>query len=705
MTSPSATSAKRTALAGGLLVALGLATYAWLLWAPAGHGFVVRRFENAKWEGEPSSISLVREPFERRAKEAPAFSAEWKAYVPVEKRGPYQVAVRSIGEAEVFVDGVSRVSATGVRDGSVTPGRFDLDAGVHEVKVRLRADGGARYLRFYWLRMIGPNGTEMRPFDRELAWPTRDAAQAALGTKSSLRSWLFAASLALLGLGIALLARAWALRKGKPVFTRREWIAAVVVLAIALGARLRPVDETDIHYDEFAYFAGGLNYVRNVQLGDFSSGAFSWHEEHPPFAKWVYGLGGAADGMGGAKRLSALMQALTCLVLLLLGRRFVSLEVGIGAAVALALTPFFLSQGWIVGLESAAGLLFALSAYFLIVGFVEGSGWHHALWGFASVLNLGVRSTGVWFALVVAVMGLPRLVREPRRFLKFFWSFAGAAVALGVLFALWPSLWNDPLSHASSIFKREYEPDEFFLGKLCKPPVWYHPFVFLAVNPLGLLLLALPWVLTAARRRSTTDLLILCWLVLPFGQSFVPFRQDSARYVFPAFPALAFAAAWGLDALGRFVAERARPVVWSPYFPQVALALYLAFSSARIHPYELDYFSEWTGGVGAVARKKWLEVPWWGEGEFEAARVVNRLARPGAKVWIKGQPAFPELRPDLKAAGEDADYLVHSYFQYPAEPVGWKKVGEVRAGGEGGAPLIGVYEKVRAEAQPPAVAK
>ena len=704
MTAPFATSPQKTALAGALLTVLGLAIYAWLLLAPAGHAFVLRRFDNPKLEGEPSSVGLAREPFERRTKQAPAFSAEWTAYVPIDQRAPYQVALRSIGEVEVVVDGTPRLTATGAHDGSTVAGRLELGAGVHEVKVRLRSAGGAKYLRFYWLRMAGPNGIEMRPFDRELAWPTREAAQAALGKKSATRSWLFAASLASLCLGVALLARAWGLRRGRPVFGRREWVAALVALSIALGARLRPVDETDVHFDEFAYSIGGLNYVRNVQLGDFSSAAFSWHEEHPPFAKWIYGLGAAADGMGGAKRLAALMQALTCLVLLLLGRRFVSLEVGVGAAVALALTPFFLSQGWVVGLESAAGLLFALSAYCLIVGFVEGSGWHHAAWGLCSVLNLGVRSTGVWFALVVAVVALPRLVREPRRFLPFFWSFLGAAVALGLLYALWPSVWVDPLSQARSIFKREYEPDEYFLGALQKPPAWYHPFVFLAVNPLFLLLLVLPWALSALRRRSTMDLLVLCWLVLPFGQAFVPFRQDSARYVFPAFPALAFAAAWGADALGALVAERARPALWSRYFPQAVLALYLAFCCARIHPYEIDYFSEWTGGPGEVARKKWLEVPWWGEGEFEAGRAVNEIARPGAKVWIKGQPAFPELRPDLTST-EDADYVVMSHFQFPPIPQDWRLLRMVRAGGKDGAPLIGIYEKVRAEAQPPAASK
>jgi hypothetical protein len=129
-----------------------------------------------------------------------------------------------------------------------------------------------------------------------------------------------------------------------------------------------------------------------------------------------------------------------------------------------------------------------------------------------------------------------------------------------------------------------------------------------------------------------------------------------------------------------------------------ALALYLAVTLARVHPYYLDYFGEQVGGPRQVAARHWFETAWWGEGVDRAVAYVNANAAPGARVYrdciLPAHLAWfrEDLWSSLVRRADDADWIVE--YVSPAAPcrvpADATQVFEVDALG---APLARVYRR------------
>jgi hypothetical protein len=220
-------------------------------------------------------------------------------------------------------------------------------------------------------------------------------------------------------------------------------------------------------------------------------------------------------------------------------------------------------------------------------------------------------------------------------------------VAAATFFAVWPRMWTGPVVHlrvAWKVLKQQHIP-EHYLGAVVQVPDWhYFPVYLLATAPVLLLCAAL-----AGARRQRGTLVLLAWLLIPFGVAWSPVQQDGIRYVVPALVPLALLAAVGLARLprGKLVAG--------------VLAAVLAVTCVRIYPYYLDYFGEHTGGPAMVQRQKWFEVGWWGEGVGEAVAFVNAHAAPNARVYRLVQPTHVTwFRGDLWAdtTVEAADWIV-----------------------------------------------
>lgn len=667
--------------------AVGL--FAWLAHTPAGRGWHVRRFGNTEFRGAPVEDRVVSEPFARE-EAGPAFSAEWEAWVAIEESGNYEFALQCDDQGELIIDGARLVWAPGIHGRSEYAGRRRLEAGIHSFRVRLADFGGGRYLRLFWNPLDGPHNWYPMPFPRAAAWPTENAARlAASGPRAPARTWLFGASLLLASLAVAGLVRARALRRGGPVLSKQDWIAAAAILVLALGMRAFHLHEVDVHSEEGAHLRAGQQYVRNVLLGDFAATSFVWNRENPPLAKWMYGLSELAGGPRGAKLFAGFLEALACLILFLLGRRFVSRAVGIGAGLALALSPYFIAHGRMTGLEAPSAFAFAIGAYLLATACLEKSPKHHFAWAFVAAMAMGIGPSGIWFAPVaLAVLGMA-LWRERERKAPLTSALAGAAAGLVVLYLLWRGIWTDPIPQLRSAGALERLPSLSGFGERGLKAMALEGLLFLARSPLGLVAAALVWLAAAARRRSLMDGLIAAWILFPFGQSLSPVREDAARGAVQALPALALAAAWGVD-----TAAQALKRAWSRPLAHASMSAYLAACVWIIHPYELDYFSEWTGGAAAVARRRWLSTPACGEGLAEAARAVNQAAAPGARVSVQLLPRdeSPGLRRDLVPSDvAQAEYLVvHSDLGAPGP---WRLLHEVRVGG---AVLARVFQRLQA---------
>jgi hypothetical protein len=111
--------------------------------------------------------------------------------------------------------------------------------------------------------------------------------------------------------------------------------------------------------------------------------------------------------------------------------------------------------------------------------------------------------------------------------------------------------------------------------------------------------------------------------VIPLAVMRSPVRQDGVRYVMPCVLAFAMMGAAGIEFVARKYMRFATPLV----------ALYLAITLVRIHPYYLDYFGEQVGGPKTVAAHRWFETAWWGEGVDRAVDYVNTHAAPNARIF------------------------------------------------------------------------
>ncbi len=677
-------------LAAGVLLCAHLASVASV---PRGSGWTERTWSNERFEGAPASERVVSEPFVPDEPGQP-FSAEWTSYLRTDKPLKIEFVVEADDEVELLVGDKSILHVTGALARTEHPAPAQaLPPGVVPVTLRLVDHGGGRYLRLYFNELTGPHGWLPVPWPRGISWPARELAEAAVAPMAeTTRLWLFGAALMLLTLGAAIGWRTFAAYRGRESLGRRELAVAAAIVLVALAARVNGLSTADIYWDEGAYLKAGMHYVRNAELGDWATQSFRWNKEHPPIAKWLYGGVERVGGMWGAKLAAAYLQALTCLILFLIGRRYASLAVGASAGMVLALMPYFVGHGRSVGLESPLTFFFTVSALLLMLACERDSFWLHGAWGLTSILGVGSRATGVWFAPLALTVCLAALASRRSRFVPMIGAFAGAAAGVLVLFAAWPWLWHSPIEQMQSTYSHwaAHQPEEYFLGKLGKLPGWYYVFAFLVSSPTGLLVLAAIWIGFAVRRRSPLDWLVLGWLVFPFGQGASSMRQDGARYVIQAFPALALAAAIGLDLV---VDKLGRPYLRK--IAPAALWLYVAGAMLSVQPYQLDYCSEWTGGPAKVMARRWIEIPFWGEGHRELADELNRMAPPGAKVHLRLMPHddFPGLRPDLIGTSiESADYLLMNFFQFPAEPPGFRRIYEVRAGNG----IIGaVYQRDR----------
>jgi 4-amino-4-deoxy-L-arabinose transferase-like glycosyltransferase len=395
--------------------------------------------------------------------------------------------------------------------------------------------------------------------------------------------------------------------------------------------------------------------------------------------KYLAGIGAQfADGFGPARALSAVWTALGCALLVPIGARLYNLRTGILAGTIAALLPPLVAHGQIVGHESPTVLWWTLGILLALSGRLFGTG---VVIGLATASRFVNGLLGVLCLAIIAIEHREHLRRA-------LWQLP--ALALATFYVVWPRLWLHPAGAlAESLHKlSQTHSPEPFLGTLTAHPGPHYFIVYLlATLPVGVLVGLLAW-----PRRDRATLVTALWLVIPLVVAASPVRQDGVRYVMPSVVALALASAAGWER----VASRFR------VYPAVlaALALYLAITLVRIHPYYLDYFAEEIGGTGTVAAHGWFETAWWGEGVDRAVAYVNEHAAQGARVyrdciepahlaWFRADLWNPMVR-----APAQADWIVTYAPQSHRCPIppGFDRVFTV---GADGATLAEVWQRTR----------
>lgn len=203
------------------------------------------------------------------------------------------------------------------------------------------------------------------------------------------------------------------------------------------------------------------------------------------------------------------------------------------------------------------------------------------------------RRAALWFvgyglvAMLIMFAAWPYLWEAPSRFLETFTFMADNPTSLPVLFASQVFRAND--------LPRRYLP--FFLVSTLTEPIW----------PLFLLgLFGGLWKLRVAGRKLLTPILILAWLAVPVVYVLVrrPPLYDGMRHFLFVIPPVFIFGAMALDLLfGRFR--------WLAVRVALAVLLFIpgVLGIIRLHPYEYAYFNAFVGGTGGVFRH--YETDYW----------------------------------------------------------------------------------------------
>jgi len=497
------------------------------------------------------------------------------------------------------------------------------------------------------------------------------------------------------------------------------FVSAFIIQTIDLNTEGRTWDEqfkTDT----------GIAALKNIATGTFSYEDWAVGFEHPPIAKYIYGLSfypelktidpknvtqeeysyllnenyyaGMKDGLIKIqpydftlpRLVSAGLNALTIMLVFLIGYVcFHQMLLGIVSSVILISIPRFFAMGRLMTFESISGFLTTLLFFIflkknkklnmLIPSIISGTLLGSLLWTRYNNISVFFTYTG-W----VMITELFKTQKEwGRAFFHIFFSYIIAGV---VGFTVWPFLWID---FPRGIFATVTEHKTRVITSS-----FYHIYSFLQTTPTFYLILLLVGLLFCIKNKSRNFILLLWWFFSTIC-FFVLFTSPGGgtRYMFVVYPATALIAAAGLLWLLSKVKKFEKSLVF------FCLMLYGIVTLSSVHPYYLDYYNGLVGGIKGAAQKK-LEISWWGEGQREAGLWLKQNTQKNAKIGLMVTPkyVFPRVRTDttLLPYGEQidtADYVVVSksdLVTFKKTKGIWKEVYQVNVQNVS---LIYVYER------------
>jgi 4-amino-4-deoxy-L-arabinose transferase-like glycosyltransferase len=420
---------------------------------------------------------------------------------------------------------------------------------------------------------------------------------------------------------------------------RRWWLAMAAIFVAACVIRWIDLSGHGQTWDEDVNWSAGRNYVTNLLSLDFRSQSWIWNYEHPPIMKYLEGIGAQfADGYGPARALSAIWIAIGCALLVPIGARLFSFRVGLLAAIIAALLPPLVAHGQIVGHEAPTVMWWNLAILAALgvsdVDDVRTTRTRTAWTGVAIGIAVASRFVNGFVGVLALAIIAIRTPASRRRRVVLEAAVAMPLIAFATLYAVWPRMWLHPIGALAAAFdklKQTHGAEPFLGAMTAHPGPHYFAAYLFATLPLGALIGVALFAVRAWRRRSgerESIGIVLLWLVVPMLAIISPVRQDGVRYVMPSVVALAVLSAAGWEALTGYMRWRYAFAALS-----AALAIYLAMTLVRVHPYYLDYFAEQVGGAGTVAKHKWFETAWWGEGVDRSVDYVNANAAPSAHVY------------------------------------------------------------------------
>jgi 4-amino-4-deoxy-L-arabinose transferase-like glycosyltransferase len=443
---------------------------------------------------------------------------------------------------------------------------------------------------------------------------------------------------------------------------RRDILILLLILVFAFAVRYITLMDMGITWDEPTYVHAGITYVNNILHLNFDSSAYMENLEHPPVAKYLYGMAiwifnGGSDNYQAfvvARTLSATLGAATCGLVFLIGLEFIDAKTGFISAIILALIPDFVAHTQIAALDGPLAFFFTLTMYLFMKALkTENKGYY-----VASAISLGLlvdtKFNGLLILPVMASLFLLHkylgrkeknisLTAIARTYLPLGHILGYFLIAVVTAFLIYPWAWGGFDNIRLTLQHWTYVPTEYFLGINGPAPLGYYPIYFMATTPALLFLPLALGVFFVLRSRDPFKYAALLWLILPFIYDLSSFKQGGMRYLLMIYPALALLCGMGLTTASAWVARAMKDRRYKD-MAFIALSMitvvYLIATLISISPYYLDYYNGLVGGLPNVYEHKMFDVGWWGEGIYDSARYIENTAPPNSSIYVAAMPPY-----------------------------------------------------------------
>ena len=451
---------------------------------------------------------------------------------------------------------------------------------------------------------------------------------------------------------------------------RGEWLIPLALFLLAFA--LRTVDlALFITADENTWLGRSVRFFQAISRGDWGAtliedavpgittqwaGVLGLAFHYLPHLSWGDGgvlLGGGPLVDGFEASLSVLaatrypigaVTSLFVVAVYFVMRKMRGRCVALLAAFFLAFDPFYVALCRVLGHDALHATFAVLSVLVLMLGWQEGKKRYFVLSGVCGGLAFLSRSIGATLFPIALVLSLlahlaqPMASRRRERLVSGLLLWSGAAAV--TVFALWPSMWVQPLQTVRAVFQlasryREvpHVGGDFFWGRPVADPGPFYYLVDLVFRSSPLVLVgAFFSAVSLGRRlrnsvRSVLDrrkighlslwVLAAAYLVmLSFGAK----KQD--RYILPAILALDLAAAigwiWFTETVGARwfrAAQRNVATVVGGLLVAAQVALCVNY-----HPYYFSYYNPVLGGAWTAPKTMLVG---WGEGLDQAGRYLE----------------------------------------------------------------------------------
>lgn len=502
-----------------------------------------------------------------------------------------------------------------------------------------------------------------------------------------------------------------------------SWVIPIVIFLVALGIRFWGLNEHGQTWDEAAYYDGGVQYVANFAAGDFNPDHWNKNFEHPPVAKWVYGISNVIlkdNGIIGLGKYapgriaSACMGALTIvLVYFLVLEIFKSKRVAVLSSFILIFLPTFLAHNKVMGLETPSALFYTWAVYWFYIGLTR-KRYFLILSAIPAALAIGTRFNNghLMFFMATMILIYYFIPFKDLKNKKFPWiAVLIPIISLLIIWAIWPWYWGNIANHldlnqrfltTQLNSQADGAATDWFLGANVIPPWYYFIYYLFATTPLLILILLIVYFVKYFKNISFAGTYLLGWFLIFFVMSIVGFKQDGIRYIYPILVPMAIMAAYALDKLfknSKF------------YIAASILIVYLIYLCVTYYPYYLDYYNELFGGVKGVYTHQTFEVGWWGEGLEISYEKINQKLVEGDSLLLLTCPDFShgliekasyiktyeDIEKNSYEQGKTFDYVITNPAFYWFKPIdkyvdieNYSVIDEIKVDG---VPIVSIYQR------------